>query len=179
MSVAGQAFPAFHLGTLSQRLQHPHAPPFSSFHSHPACSARSHRPLPGCVFLNVIYFQLRGCLFVLWTGSPPSWACPKGRELFCFDQSVDVSHFLEHSLAQHTLGERRCGTPLGCVAASLLFSAVLPSSQPPQLLTHIRSYSRVFPHSQKLSRLPGPRSALTHVPPPVCLVTSQNRVQIP
>lgn len=59
-------------------------------------AALSGRPLPGWVFLNVIYFQLMGCLFVLCTGSPPSWACPKGRELFCFDQSVDVSHFLEH-----------------------------------------------------------------------------------
>lgn len=125
-------------------------------------AAPSRWPLLGWVFLNVIYFQLMGCLFVLCIASPPSWACPEGRDLFCFDQRVDVTHFLEHWLAQHTLSERCCNSAglLGCTFSLLCNGARLnrplpqsghhqpPSSQPPQLLTSI--------HTQECTPLPEP-----------------------
>lgn len=106
---------------------------------------------------------------MLRAASPPSWACPKGRDLFCFDHRVDVPHFLEHLLVQHTLTEKCCR--LHRTAQLHLFPFPLwsdteldrplpptfqPSITPATGLLLIFLFKNVPPFSQGLSRLPGP-----------------------
>lgn len=89
VSMAGrQAFPAFQLATLSQRV-------FRFPMLHPSLSSTLTKaapllwPLPGHVFLNVIYFQRMGCYLCSVQPPRPPEPVLEGRDLFCFDHRVD------------------------------------------------------------------------------------------